>query len=295
MVSFLQDLFDSFQPAEQRQIIEDAGLGGSVFATSIDVRLSPDAILASILRRRPLTNEEFALAVTQLSIPILNTQDSLDTTIELKFNEDGRVANGLQLNELTATSVVICETAFKVAEVLAEVSNRQFIPEPPVVKELFAGSVGLLVDGAKDLIGAINLIMHAANSLIAHADPKMLAEIGLAGGGTFSIGKFVNWRKTFYEGSKAKADARLKEIELTEKLKREANAPAPAPPASFPIVIQTLNIYVTPSGLSPALATQVVNEALPVAIQSLISAGRPGVEVKIGGQETAKGANTASA
>ena len=201
----LQKLFDSFPRPIRGQILEEAGLTDYGVAGDIDVGKDPDRILASILWRRAITDNELAVIIRECGIPIFTGTSPAEITLKVSFSDPSKPAgDGLPITELAAATVFVWEVSVRLAEVFSVLAPEDSNAcAPPMVSQVTPGSVSYVLGGALIPTGLAFMVAACGHSIpvdaqqVAYWGGAFIASLGVV---TLALG----WDKTRAETSNLK-------------------------------------------------------------------------------------------
>jgi hypothetical protein len=281
MVPTLQELFDSFPIDTRTQLIAEAGVKEQVVSNSIDVRPYAEVILAAILTRRTLTNEEFSSIVRSEKLPwAVLSPNRANATISINLELAKSKSDKMPVNSLAIASIIVAEASLSAAEVLAAVYRDpgEIFLEPPEVEKVEAGSIDLTLNGLNEVVNASGLVLQVAHEITKHLPQNWQqgAEIGalatgVATGTVKLVDKLFKWTEDYYKILKLKKELEPEKSADTPPAKTpERNSPAVAH-----ITYQTYNIFLGQANLPPSFGAQVVNQSAPHLVGLLNAARRP--------------------
>lgn len=283
--SRLQELFNSFGRSEATAILVEAGVAEKGIAGQIDVSLAPEPILAALLRRRTISDEQFVALVNESGI-VLEGRPRPET-VKVRLSFPTTASQRVPITDLTAASILVWEVTARVAAILNLLSLREEDLKPPEV-EVSPGSVAFSLGGSTLLVSGVAFVIASHAQML----PQNAALLTYYGGALlFSVGLLdlaINWYKTIQDGIKADSETQLNRVklrqaeqELSAAQNKTSGPPAALAPASSRIALQF--------GIPESLAVHLLNRVLPAVHDLSISSGQPSVTVSSeGGTGTAK-------
>jgi hypothetical protein len=274
-------LFNSLDQRERVRVLSEAG-------GVHDPRTAPGSVLAPLLRRIDVTDEEFAILVQEAQIEL--AQGSLPHEVVIKFSYTTESRDTIAITDLTAASVTVWEIAVRVASVLRVLSVREELTPPGV--SVAAGSVSFSLGGSTLLVSGVGFVVAAHSGLVAQSAAQLTYWSGAFLGSLGVIDLAVNWYKTIKDAAKADSDTQLNHLKArqTEREIREAESTASTPAALVPSF--DLSLDARRFALDEALAIHLLNKTLPAVHQLISSSGTPIVSVSEGGKSQTKAASS---
>jgi hypothetical protein len=277
----LQELFNDFPKSERTLILREAGQEEHSFAGDIDVRFGPERIIAAILRRISVSNEEFAFLLSEAGVNWDRYSIPLGAPIWVAFAYGP--AKDMVLTDVTASTVVLWEVSVRVAAVLDALSLKPQPLDPPVVHSVEPGSTTVSLGGGPLLVSGVGFLIAAAS----HMPPQATVPMYVGGAFLASLGilEFVaNWRRTIKEAAKLDSETQLNRIKATETQKAIDAPAAPLPPPASLVPPQDFVTYTQQLQVPLPLAVHLINTVSPAVRDLLNAAGNPVMTVQSGGK-----------
>ncbi len=249
-------------------------------------RAEAELLLTAILRQVSINDTTFGKVAAEVGID-LSSKSTADVVVSVPFMKASGGQRQLPITELAASSMLMWEISLSVKKVLEGIGVKESL-EPPEVT-VRAGSISFSFGGGTLLVSGIGLVI-AAHAALPPGDATM---ISCWGGSIISMLGIMDlvfgWKKVLAEADKLSAEARKLEAEgqkitaeakkietelllnaAHERLEKRDEARASSQPrlASALLDRQETMLQAKQYGISPALATHLVNRVLPTVAEA---------------------------
>jgi hypothetical protein len=280
----VSQLLRAMARAEANRIIFAARIDRQlVFDTPVSFTPSEIAkLIPPLLAVARLSNKQLArlLAESEIGADLVQYHPPQSVIVSVPYAMGPADGNGIPISELAAATVIIWETAARVAAVLDGIHDLKARLPPPRVS-VYESSVGFSFGGGTLIAAGVGFIVAAAAGMI----PAVGVNAAQYGGAFLSsvgvIDMAISWVRTVAEAEKLTAEAaklaieaeklgsesKLNEVKVVQTQLEIDTKRAELAPASSLVTPEVLTAELLRFGISRPLGSQLLNEVLPAYLE----------------------------